>query len=63
MLLKLQIVEKFEAFEAPMVVSGEVNIWPHPHLAPFMPPSSQGARQSKIKPLFFFKMAQNLDSR
>jgi hypothetical protein len=27
-----EIVEKFLAFQAPMVVSGEVNMWPEPHL-------------------------------
>mmetsp|Transcript_821 Transcript_821/g.2728 ORF Transcript_821/g.2728 Transcript_821/m.2728 type:complete len:953 (-) Transcript_821:2162-5020(-) len=37
----VEIVEKFLAFEVPMVVSGEVNIWPEPHLKDFMPVSSQ----------------------
>jgi hypothetical protein len=32
-----EIVEKFRQFEAPMVVSGEVNLWPNPHLRPFVP--------------------------
>jgi hypothetical protein len=31
-----EIVEKFKRFQAPMVVSGEVNIWPTPHLAPHL---------------------------
>lgn len=36
-----EIIAKFRSFKAPMVVSGEVNCWPNPHLAPFMPPSSK----------------------
>lgn len=32
-----EIIEKFVRFGAPMVVSGEVNIWPNPHLASHLP--------------------------
>ena len=35
-----EIVDKFLSFEAPMIVSAEVNMWPNPHLAEFMPPSA-----------------------
>ncbi len=34
------LVETFKTFQHPMVVSGEVNIWPNPELADQMPPSS-----------------------
>ena len=36
-----EIVEKFLTFDAPMVVSGEVNIWPEPQLKEFLPPSTK----------------------
>ncbi len=28
---------KFLAFNHSMIVSGEVNLWPNPHLAPYLP--------------------------
>lgn len=39
-----EIVAKFLSFEVPMVVSGEVNLWPNPHLEsalPRVPPDSR----------------------
>jgi hypothetical protein len=44
-----EIVEKFLTFDAPMVVSGEVNIWPEPQLKEFLPPSTKEGHYKYVR--------------
>eukprot|EP00050_Salpingoeca_kvevrii_P008731 m.304754 g.304754 ORF g.304754 m.304754 type:complete len:826 (-) comp17278_c0_seq1:63-2540(-) len=39
-----EILDKFEQFNSRMVVSGEVNLWPNPNLAPYLPPAHRFGR-------------------